>query len=179
MKRTRQTCSALVLGAVLVLSGCSRGEPDLRNVRSTGDGPEEFGVVPNKPLELPANFAELPAPNPTGENRTAQRPIDDAIVALGGSPSRAAATGSGVPSGDAALVQQASRFGRDPGIRNTLATEDLEYRQRKSLFSWQLIPEDEYNKAYEDQRLDGFSEVDRFRRAGAQTPASPPRNLDR
>jgi hypothetical protein len=180
MIKTRPTFAVLALGVALVLSGCGDREPDLREVRSTGSGPEEFGIVPNKPLEMPANFAQLPQPDPSGENRTAQRPLDDAIAVLGGAPARAQpSAGGGVPAGDAALVQQASRFGRDAGIRTTLATEDRAFRERRSLFSWQIVPSDRYMQAYRPQRLDPFDEVNRFRRAGVQTPAAPPRELAR
>lgn len=179
MIKTCPTCAlALALGLVLSLSACGQSdrEPDLREVRSAGDGPEEFGIVPNKPLELPDNLAALPTPNPNGTNRTAQRPLDDAILALGGNPARAAETG-GIPAGDAAVVSTASRFGRDSNIRASLAAEDREFRERKSLFSWQLVPRDEYNRAYRGQKIDPFAEVNRFRRAGVQTSAAPPRDL--
>lgn len=178
MTRSPAILAALALGAALALSGCGTGDPDLRNVRSTGEGPEEFGIVPNKPLELPPSFAELPQPEPNGENRTAQRPLEDAIAALGGVPGRARPLGA-VPAADQALVQGASRFGRSADIRSVLAAEDLAFREQKSIFSWQLVREDQYNRAYSDQRLDPFAELERFRRAGVRTPAAPPRELAR
>lgn len=179
MSKARRKIAILAMAGVLVLSACGDREREinLRNVRSTGEGPEEFGIVPAKPLELPTNLAELPEPTPGGQNRTDQRPVDDAIAALGGSPAQARESGA-VPTSDSILVAQAGRFGRDPNIRATLAEEDLDFRRRKSLFTWQLFPSDEYNRAYSAQRLDPYIETNRFRRAGVQTPAAPPEGVE-
>jgi len=175
MTKTRPLFAVLALGAALVLSGCGAGEPDLRDVRSTGDGPEEFGIVPNKPLEIPEDLAALPAPTPGGANRTTPTPLADAVVALGGSPDRATPDGA-VPAADEAIVRQAGRFGVAPDIRGVLAEEDLADRGSGALFTWQLFPGDRYNAAYESQRLDAQGTVERFRRAGARTPSAPPRD---
>ncbi|MCA3459030.1 MAG: DUF3035 domain-containing protein, partial [Rhodobacter sp.] len=53
---------ALVIAAVatLVLSACSNSEgiPALMNVRQPGAGPDEFAILPSKPLVIPENLAE-------------------------------------------------------------------------------------------------------------------------
>jgi hypothetical protein len=164
----------LIIG-VLGLAACSMGgerEPrTLHNLRTSGE-PEEFGIVPNKPLETPVNFAELPQPTPGGANRTDQTPVADAVAALGGNPARLQA-GSGIGAGDQAIVQTASRFGRDENIRTTLAAEDEDYRRRKSRFSWSIVPDDDYNNAYKRQTLDPYFWLRKYRASGVPTPSAP------
>ena len=114
-----------LLGATLLaLAACGNAgrDPQLMNLRSSTDGPDEFAILPPKGLELPPDLALLPEPTPGGGNLTDQRPLDDAILALGGKPG----AGGG---GDAGLVTYAARHGVQAGIRDTLAAEDLRYRQ--------------------------------------------------
>lgn len=164
----------LMMG-LIGLAGCSSVGRDigLHRLKTNSGTPNEFAIVPNKPLQQPESYNALPSPTPGSANRTDQTPKADAVAALGGNPAQVNA--GGTPSGgDAALVNRATRYGTEPGIRTQLASEDLEYRKRKSLFSFKLFPEDEYNKAYEEQSLDSRSALDAYRRAGAQTPSAPP-----
>ncbi|KAA8609716.1 hypothetical protein AL036_03025 [Salipiger aestuarii] len=168
---------ALMLG-VTGLAACSPGERDIRlhRLKTNSGQPEEFAILPTKPLQTPPNFAELPAPVPGAANRTDPTPKADAVAALGGNPARLAETGA--PAGDGALIGTASRFGRDPQIRTRLAAEDLAYRKRKSLFSYKIVPQDEYYDAYRSQWLDTYAVLDAFRRAGARTPSAPPQGYE-
>ena len=145
----------------------------LRDMRTGSGRPQEFSILPNKPLEQPESYAQLPPPTPGGSNRTDQTPNADAVAALGGNPARLAAS-QGVPASDAALINQASRFGRDPAVRQDLAAKDAEFRRSKSIFNWSIVPRDEYNQAYRRQTLDPYQWLRLYRRAGAQTPAAPP-----
>ncbi|MGR3366295.1 MAG: DUF3035 domain-containing protein [Sagittula sp.] len=167
----------IVMTGALALSACSRsGEPKpLHDLRSNSGEPEEFAIVPNKPLTMPQTFAELPQPTPGSANRTDQTPKADAVAALGGNPAalQPGAAGS-IGAGDAALVQQASRYGRDSTIRQTLAAEDQQYRKNKGRFSWSIVPRDDYERAYRGQKLDSYSWLRRYRQAGARTPSAPP-----
>ncbi|QYK42251.1 MAG: DUF3035 domain-containing protein [Paracoccaceae bacterium] len=155
-------------GAVMLLAACDGGEPRLMNLRSTTSGPDEFAILPPKPLSLPPSFAELPEPAPGGTNLTDPNPTDDAIAALGGRP------GAGV-GGDAGLMSHAGRYGRSAGIRDQLAAEDLEFRGRnrgrplERLFGLNV-----YIRAYQPQALDQDAELARWRRAGVRTPSAPP-----
>ncbi|MCR8546614.1 DUF3035 domain-containing protein [Salipiger sp. P9] len=164
----------LMMG-LIGLAACSGRERDIRlhELRSNKGTPEEFAIVPNRPLEMPETMAALPAPTPGSANRSDQTPKADAVAALGGNPARVTASG-GAPSGDGALINSASRYGRDAGIREQLAAEDLEFRKRKSLFTWKLVPQDEYYDAYRRQWLDTYAVLDAFRRAGVRTPSAPP-----
>lgn len=162
--------------ALIGLTACGAGKRDitLHDLRTNSGKPEEFAITPGKPLQAPESFSALPTPTPGGTNRTDQTPLKDAVAALGGNPNRLDA-GTAVPSSDTAVIGRASRFGRDPSIRQQLADEDLDFRKRKSLFTWSIVPRDEYNRAYKRQTLDPYAWLERFRRAGAQTPAAPGR----
>lgn len=156
----------------LALSGCAN--KGLRDLRSTSEGPDEFMIVPSKPLETPGDYAFLPAPTPGGSNRVDQNPQADAIAAIGGRPS-ALDPNAGIPAADGALVTAASRNGVDPDVRQTLASADADFRKRQSrLSSFKLFRVDRYNQAYKKQALDPFSTAQRYRNAGVATPAYPP-----
>lgn len=161
---------ACALAAVTLLSAC--GEPNLRNLRSQGEGPDDFTIVPAKPLTEPESYTALPQPTPGGFNRTDQRPLEDAVAALGG---QATSPNAPVPGSDAALVNHASRFGRDDGIRSTLAAADQRFRDRqRRLSNIRLIRADEYALIYRRLSLDASATAAQFRRAGIPTPSAPP-----
>lgn len=161
---------ACALIAVTFLAACEN--QGLRQITSRGDGPDEFIVVPSKPLEQPANYAALPTPTPGAGNRTDQFPLQESVQKLGGQRGSPTAP---VPSGDVALVNQASRFGVDPNIRTSLAEEDAAFRKRQSrLTQIRIFPEDLYNRAYRREALDAERTAQAYRRAGIPTPSAPP-----
>ncbi len=169
--RAGQSAWAIAVVAILTLGGCS-GDQSLMNVKSTGNGPDEFGVLPSKPLEMPQNLAELPPPVPGGANRTDLTPNADAIVALGGRPDVARGA---VPAGDGALAGYAGRYGVSSDIRQTLAAEDLEYRKdNKGRPLEKLFNLNVYYKAYKPQSLDQHAELERWRERGIRTVSAPP-----
>jgi hypothetical protein len=158
---------------MLALAGCSEREPQLMNIRSTTNGPDEFGILPPKALELPENLdmAALPEPTPGAANRTDPTPNEDAIIALGGRPGAS----GGVPAADSAIYNHANRFGLTPGIRQTLADEDLAYRQKHNgRVLERLFNVNVYFRSYKRQSLDQQAELQRWRRAGVRTPSAPP-----
>ncbi len=164
--------AVIAVAAMLTLVACGSGTPELMNLR-TGEGPDEFGIVPPKALEMPENLAELPEPALGGTNRTDRNPEADAIIALGGTPGAA----GGIPSADSALYGHAARFGVEGGIRSTLASEDLEWRRdNNGRILERLFNVNVYYRAYRDQRLDQQAELARWRKLGLKTPSAPPRN---
>ncbi|MFT4959084.1 MAG: hypothetical protein ACI92Z_000156 [Paracoccaceae bacterium] len=168
----RMPLGAIILGSIVIVAGCS--DRGLRQLRSAGKGPEEFSVMPVKPLTKPENYTVLPTPTPGGINLVDIDPRAEAIVALGG---RAPAQSPGAAAADAALVNQASRYGVPSNTRVELAETDAAFRKRKSksIFSrLKLGRVDHYGDAYSDQALDPFVETQRFRGGGALTPSSPP-----
>ncbi|WP_299202647.1 DUF3035 domain-containing protein [uncultured Tateyamaria sp.] len=160
---------ACAMIAVTFLAACEN--KGLRQVTSRGDGPDEFIVVPSKPLEQPESFSALPQPTPGGFNRTDQRPLEDSAAALGGQRSSPNAP---IPGADGALVNHASRFGRDANIRATLAAADAEFRKRQSrLTQIRIVREDVYNQAYRREALDAAKTARTFQNAGVPTPTAP------
>lgn len=166
---TRLTLAITMLAA---LAGCGGGnaDPNLLNIRQPrSEGPDEFAVLPTKPLEMPADRS-LPPPTPGGTNRTDPTPQADATAALGGNAAVLAR-----PSGDGALIAYASRHGRDPQIREQLAAADLEFRRKNDgRLLERLFNVNVYFDAYEEMELDQHRELERLRRAGIRTSAAPP-----
>jgi len=165
----------LILVIVTLLSACGSRNDDiqLRRLNDAGNGPNEFGIIPGKPLQEPESFTALPPPTPGGANRTDVSPFADAVSALGGNPSSLALT---EPSGnDGALINHSRRFGVTPNIRATLAREDLEVRRRRGRVNILNIgPEDDYSLAYKRQWLDSRAEDERLRSRGISTSSAPP-----
>ena len=167
MKPAFTLCLAMVLG----LAGC--GDIKLRKMRSDDKGPEEFTVLPVKPLQQPSNYAQLPEPTAAAGNLADATPKLDAIIALGGTPVVGASTK--IPASDTALVRRTNRFGTTPDIRGVLASEDAEIRKSRSrMLRFQLNQRDLYSKVYEEQTLDAYAELAKFRAAGVVAPAVPP-----
>ena len=161
---------ACALLAVTVLAACEN--KGLRQITPRGDGPDEFIIVPAKPLEAPESFTALPQPTPGGFNRGDQRPLEDSVAALGG---QRTSPNAPIPGSEAALVNHTSRFGREANIRATLAAADADFRKRQSrLTQIRLFKEDTYNLAYRREALNPGRTADQFRRAGIPTPSAPP-----
>lgn len=153
----------IVLGLVaLALSACANADGS--------EGPDEFGVVPSLPLELPPTFSDLPPPTPGASNRADVNPTADAAAALGGT-----LRDPGIPAGDGGLVSFASRFGVDPNIRAELFAADEQFRDRRGRLRFLGLGRgDRYFSAYARQTLDAQAELARFRRAGVSVPTAPP-----
>jgi len=166
--------AVIAVAAMVTLAACGGDRaPQLMNLRS-GQGPDEFAIVPPKALEMPQSLSDLPEPTPGGYNRTDQNPEADAAVALGGKPTAA----GGIPAGDSALYAHAARFGVDGGIRATLASEALKWRRdNDGRLLERLFNVNVYYKAYSKQRLDQQAELARWRALGVRTPSAPPRQV--
>lgn len=142
------------------------------NIESGQTTPDEFAILPTKPLSMPSDLAVLPEPTPGGANITDPTPQADAVAALGGNPARLA--DQGVAASDQALVAHASRRGNDPEIRQTLAEADARYRagnRRRPLEA--LFGTSVYQRAYRPMALEPQGEQIRWQRAGAVSSTSP------
>ncbi|KIT15477.1 DUF3035 domain-containing protein [Jannaschia aquimarina] len=158
----------IATGLILTLAACGGGDPQLFNLRKTDRTPDEFSILPTKPLQQPPSYRELPPPMPGGNSRTDPTPNADAVAALGGN----AARGVGA---DAALIGTVTRYGIAENIRGQLAAEDLDYRRRNDgRLLERLFNVNVYFDAYEPLSLDQYAELERLRRAGVRTPAAPP-----
>ncbi|HSF65458.1 MAG TPA: DUF3035 domain-containing protein [Paracoccaceae bacterium] len=168
MKAGRGAPGVAALALLVMLAGCGDGDPRLMNIRAEGNGPDEFGILPPKPLAMPESLSDLPPPTPGGANRTDPTPTEDAIVALGGRPG----AGAGA---DAALVGHVTRYGLSGDIRRTLAEEDLAFRtDNRGRILERLFNVNVYFRAYAEQSLDQQAELARWRRAGVRTVSAPP-----
>lgn len=168
----------LALIAVLAMSACGNKDkdPELMNIKPRGNGPDEFTILPTKPLQAPDFKAALPSPTPGGNNLTDPTPKADAVAALGGNPARVAARGDGsIGRGDANLVSHSRRFGANRVIRQALAAEDLEFRRKnQGRVLERLFNLNVYYRVYKKVSLDKYAELERFRRLGVRTPSAPP-----
>jgi hypothetical protein len=164
---------AVILSFALLVSACAN-ERGIRVLSSGDDGPDEFAIIPSKPLAQPESYAALPPPTPGGSNLTDQDPIGDLHVALGGRAQPAPEAGT-FASADTALVSYAARNGSGAGIREQLAQDDEKVRGRFSRFTgWRLAKPDRYNEVYRFYHLNPYHELARWRAAGVETPTAPP-----
>ncbi|MEM8776118.1 MAG: DUF3035 domain-containing protein [Pseudomonadota bacterium] len=165
-----------VLVAAVALTACSRKKDEdivLTRLKDNGPGPNEFSIVPGKPLQPPEDFSSLPTPTPGGSNITDQTPLQDGIAALGGNPN--AVTSSAPSASDGALINHSRRFGSQGNIREVLAAEDVDIRRRRGRVNiLNLGQNDDYTLAYKRQWLDSQEEEKRLRNLGIQTPSAPP-----
>lgn len=171
MTMPRLVMIVLVLG----LAACGSRDEDivLRKIKNTGNGPDEFSIIPSKPLQEPEDFSALPPPTPGGSNLTDQNPRGDGVAALGGNAG--ALVAGEIPGADSALVNHAGRYGIPAGIRQTLRAEDQKVRRRHGKVNILNIgPNDDYTNAYRRQWLDAYAEYYRLRSRGVTVPSAPP-----
>jgi hypothetical protein len=158
--------AALVV-ATMLLSACEGGLRGTLREAGVVSTPDEFLVLPNKPLEMPADLTALPPPTPGATNRADLDPEIEAVAAL---------TGRAAPAGTASSPALVARGGpADPAIRPTLAAEDTTFRRdnRGRLFE-RWFGNNQERIVYGDVILDSDSEFDRQRAAGRRVPAAPP-----
>jgi len=165
--------------ATLALSACGGGAdkvPHLMHLHPQTRSPDEFAVLPTKPLTLPDDLKKLPEPTPGGANITDPTPEADAIAALGGKD-RPLTPGK-IAAADAGLVSHALRFGAASDIRQTLAAEDLEYRRKNNgRLLERIFNTNVYYKAYSNMALDQYVELEYWRAQGVRTVSAPPQNV--
>ena len=167
----------LILAGVAMgfLAGCdtSSGIDQLFAKSSNDAGPDEFAILPTKPLQLPDDLTSLPEPDLGGANLVDPQPRHDAVAALGGRPERL--DSDKIYGGEGALLTAATRYGTGANIRSVLANEDEQFRKKNGpkLFE-RLFGTDIYFRRYEGQTLQARRELARLRRLGARTPTAPP-----
>ena len=162
--------TVMAFAGLVALSACDK-DPQLMNIRT--DTPDEFAILPTKPLEAPEDYTALPTPTPGGVNLADPQPKADAIAALGGNPDRL--QGGRIYAGEQTLLSYASRYGVPGDIRDTLAAEDLEWRRENDgLLLERLFNVNVYYSSYKPMALDQHSELDRLRAKGIWTPSAPP-----
>lgn len=170
----KKTCKApfavLFLPLAMILGGCSDGGV-AGALRSSGvtSTPDEFLVLPTRPLEMPDNLAALPVPTPGQPSRVEYQPEAVAVAGLTGQEV-SARTASG-----AALLARAGVASNDPLIRQRLAEEDAAYRanHRGRLLERVFTPNRE-TLVYREMILDPGATYEAMRARGISVPAPPP-----
>ena len=166
--RRRAGRALLLLGtAALLLGGCQNRNL-AGSLRSAGIGgtPDEFMVLPTRPLEMPGDLAALPVPTPGSANLVDYEPRAEAVAGLSGKPALATADGSG-------LVARSGSGA--PGIRPEVAAEDARYRaDNPGLLLERAFARDKDALIYRRMTLQPAQEYDRIRAAGIGVPAAPP-----
>ncbi|WP_293575335.1 DUF3035 domain-containing protein [Phaeobacter sp.] len=162
----------MVMVAGVALSAC--GQTGLRDLRPAGTGPDEFLILPAKPLAEPTNYETLPVPTPGQANLTDRNPKGEAVAALGGRPA-ALEAGAGIPTSDGALVTAASRYGVEATVREDLAALDAKKRKRENRTArFKLFPVDRYQEAYKREAIRPNEVSAIFSGAGFEQPSAPP-----
>jgi hypothetical protein len=161
-----------LLAAATALAGCAQEGGAAGFLRSAGVGtatPDEFMVLPTRPLEVPADMATLPPPTPGAPNRVDVQPRTEAVAALTGRTQPAEVSG-------AVLVARAGPV--DPNIRGTVALEAATFRQdNRGLLFERWFSRNLEAVIYDDVILDAAAEYQRLRAAGVAVPPAPPELL--
>jgi hypothetical protein len=167
MRSRRTLAAATLLLAAAALAGCGgRGPAGVLRSAGVAGTPDEFMVLPTKPLEMPENLAALPPPLPGATNRVDHRPHEEAVAGLTGRPALATTNG-------AALVARAGPV--DPNVRTELAVEDAQWRAtHHGLFFERMFTRDKATVVYKPMVLDAPAELERLRRMGVEVPPPPP-----
>ena len=153
---------------IFLLSACSSDDARLRDLYDVGTGPEEFAVLPSKPLTIPSNLKNLPVPDLAAGNLADPTPKHDLIEILGGSIDNSIS----IPEKDKNLLKYVSRAGVDSNIRQELAEEDQKFlRKMGVLTSVKLFRVDRYNQIYRKMTLSAPKELERWRSLGVRTPS--------
>lgn len=163
-----------LLAATLLLPACSETKKRGLLSRFTGvgsTGPDEFLVLPQKPLVMPQDLALLPTPTPGSGNRVDLQPLSDAQLALTGRTVAA----SGLTRGDQALLAAVGAQNANAGIRAVLAREDAALREDSpGLLLEKIFTPDIETLTYNDMVLNAMAELAHLRALGIITPAAPP-----
>ncbi|MFV0361241.1 DUF3035 domain-containing protein [Tropicimonas sp.] len=172
MRGTILARAGLALALAGALAACTGGPPRTMQIGRGMTTPDEFAILPGKPIEMPPSLNELPAPTPFGANRADATPIADAVAALGGSPARLQSDGR---TPDGAVVSYSGRYGVDPQVRVRLAEEDYKYRDKhRGRLMERLFRVPTYYKGYREQELDQHAAQEYYRRSNVPTAAAPP-----
>lgn len=165
---------ALILAIGASLSACNRnsgnGRP-LLNLRQSAIAPDEFLVVPQKPLETPASLAVLPTPDPGAKARVMIDFESNLLEALGGRPMSDGA----IPASDGAFVKAArAGSGTTDGIRDLLRAEDQAFRDDRAGRIERFAKKRKAVMIYDPMLLDPVAEAARMQALGVKIPAVPP-----
>ena len=161
----------LVIATVGILAACTRGgDGRVLNLRQSAIAPDEFLVVPQKPLETPSDLTSLPAPEPGATDLVTIDFERNLLEALGGR----AVSPTAAPARDAAFVGAVrSSGGSTPDIRTVLREEDQAFREARKGRLERLAQQRQAVTLYDSMLLDPTAETLRLRALGVKVPALP------
>jgi len=164
-----------LLAVLLAVAGCdSIGDP-LEAIGARVPAPDEFQVMPRKPLEMPAT-AQLPEPSLGAPSPLEPNPRAEAMAALFG-PAAAAGAGTAAPSAsERALLSSANAAAGSGDVRVQLDKD----KSRQAVNTpyvpptlGELITGNAARKVDESELLDPEAEALRLQQQGIATPANP------
>ncbi|MEM9047717.1 MAG: DUF3035 domain-containing protein [Pseudomonadota bacterium] len=166
-------------GLLVLLGACgsqnTERESLLRTAGLRQPPPDEFLVVERKPLEIPGSLTSLPLPDPEGINRVDPQPREEVTSLLSGDATLPQRSAEGPLSpGEAALLALSGEDAVEPEIRATLQSEDRDLVASGRIYGLDTFFGVPTNDPYRQEVLDPFTEVERLRAEGVQTPAAPP-----
>ena len=169
----RPTKLIFMLALGLFVTACGRGETIFDkngDFKIRDAGPDEFSIIPTKPLEIPEDTVTLPEPTLGSKNRVDVEPERDAIVALGGKPDRL--DSELIARDEQALIAAASRTGVSGNIREQIdADAEVIAKKKRPRFFQRWIGHDGRLQTYKAEALDPTTETNRLRRQGVRTPS--------
>lgn len=159
------------VGLAVLLAGCANEEPPvtLQEASLKNGAPDEFLVLPQRPLVLPEDLEALPEPDPAAGTLVEIDPFVEARRAAGGNGG-----GTGATAADGAILAAARTVGRNPNIRQELAEEtDAKLRRGRGLLGFfdrfRLAPRKQ--TVFNDQKLDAIGELKKRQAQGVKTPS--------
>lgn len=183
--RRRSPLGTAALLAVLALAGCSQIGDPIEAIGARRPAPDEFKVVPRKPLVVPPTLAQataLPTPDPGRPSPLEPDPAADAVAALTGTTAtpRPTATTS-ISAGESALLSAADAASSNPEIRTQLESDRLaaETADANEPYEPPSLVELFFGKDEEEEALDpaialdAIAESQRLQREGVAAPNDP------
>jgi hypothetical protein len=163
---------------VALVAGCGGREGVRSSLGITLQSPDAFNVYPRQPLQMPADFAQLPPPNPGAPSRLDPAPRAEAQAALGnaGAPAEPPSQAGAPTAGEQALLASAGADQADPNIRTDLAQAERDSESPyglSSLFGY-VVPDYDVQSEAAQPVLQSREEADRIRAEGGTTPNAPP-----
>lgn len=160
------------LAAALLLAACSgSGEPPvtLQEASLKNGAPDEFLVLPQRPLTVPEDLETLPEPDPNAGSLVEIDPFVEARKAVGGNGG-----GTSASAADNAILAAARTVGRTPNIREELAAEtDAKLTRGRGILGFfdrfRIAPRK--RTAFNDQKLDAIGELKKRQAQGVKTPS--------
>lgn len=163
---------AMFAAFACVLGACSIGSEGgsfAEQVGLASPPPDEYAVVANRELQMPASY-DLPTPTPGAPSLVEARPVEEARAAL--FETEVAST-TGPSAGEAALLAAAGADQAEPGIRQTVATEQDEFVQSGQRYGLTSIFGYKIPGAEDGEVLDADEESRRLAAEGLLSPIAP------